>query len=82
MRVNTVCPGGVKTPMWTTMPFFRELVHKAGSEAAAFESLAGGVPGGRFSDPADVVHAILFLASDESRFVTGVDLLVDGGHVL
>ncbi len=82
VRVNTVCPGGVKTPMWTTMPFFGELVRKAGSEEAAFESLAGGVPGGRFSEPADVVHAILFLASDESRFVTGVDLLVDGGYVL
>jgi 3(or 17)beta-hydroxysteroid dehydrogenase len=82
VRVNTVCPGGVKTPLWRTMPFFRELVEKAGSEEAAFESLAAGVPGGRFAEPADVVHAILFLASDESRFVTGVDLLVDGGYVL
>ena len=80
VRVNTVCPGGVKTPMWTTMPFFRELVRKAGSEEAAFESLAGGVPGGRFAEPADVARAILFLASDESRFVTGVDLPVDGGY--
>jgi Dehydrogenases with different specificities (related to short-chain alcohol dehydrogenases) len=82
VRVNAVCPGGVKTPIWTTMPFFRELVQKAGSEEAAFESLAKGVAGGQFSDPADVAHAILFLASDESRFVTGVDLLVDGGYVL
>jgi 3(or 17)beta-hydroxysteroid dehydrogenase len=82
VRVNTVCPGGVKTPMWTTMPFFHDLVQKTGSEEAAFESLAGGMPGGQFSEPADVVHAILFLASDESRFVTGVDLLVDGGYAL
>jgi NAD(P)-dependent dehydrogenase (short-subunit alcohol dehydrogenase family) len=82
VRINTVCPGGVKTPMWTTMPFFQELEKKLGSQEAAFESLAGGVPGGRFSEPADVVHAILFLASDEARFVTGVDLLVDGGYVL
>jgi 2,5-dichloro-2,5-cyclohexadiene-1,4-diol dehydrogenase 2 len=82
VRVNTVCPGGVKTPMWTTMPFFLDLVQKLGSEEAAFESLAAGVPGGRFSEPADVVHAILFLASDEARFVTGVDLVVDGGYVL
>jgi NAD(P)-dependent dehydrogenase (short-subunit alcohol dehydrogenase family) len=82
VRVNTVCPGGVKTPMWRTMPFFRELVEKAGSEEAAFASMAGGVPGSRFAEPADIVHAILFLASDESRFVTGVDLLVDGGYVL
>jgi NAD(P)-dependent dehydrogenase (short-subunit alcohol dehydrogenase family) len=82
VRVNTVCPGGVKTPLWTTMPFFRDLVQKLGSEEAAFESLAAGVPGGRFSEPADVVHAILFLASDEARFVTGIDLLVDGGYLL
>jgi NAD(P)-dependent dehydrogenase (short-subunit alcohol dehydrogenase family) len=82
VRINTVCPGGVKTPMWTTMPFFQELVQKSGSEEAAFASLAGDVPGSRFSEPADVVHAILFLASDEARFVTGVDLLVDGGYVL
>ena len=82
VRVNTVCPGAVKTPMWMTMPFFQELTWKLGSEEAAFESLAKGVPGGRFSEPADVVHAILFLASDESRFVTGVDLLVDGGYAL
>jgi 2,5-dichloro-2,5-cyclohexadiene-1,4-diol dehydrogenase 2 len=82
VRINTVCPGGVKTPLWTTMPFFQELVQKTGSEEAAFEAMAGGVPGGRFSEPADIVHAILFLASDEARFVTGVDLLVDGGYVL
>ena len=82
VRVNTVCPAGVKTPMWATMPFFRELVEKLGSEEVAYASLAEGVPGGRFSSPADVVAAILFLASDEARFVTGVDLLVDGGYVL
>jgi NAD(P)-dependent dehydrogenase (short-subunit alcohol dehydrogenase family) len=82
VRVNTVCPGGVKTPMWTTMPFFQDLVRKTGSEEAAFESLAGGVAGGRFSEPADVVNAILFLVSDAARYVTGIDLVVDGGYVL
>jgi NAD(P)-dependent dehydrogenase (short-subunit alcohol dehydrogenase family) len=82
VRVNTVCPSGVKTPMWTAMPFFQEMVQKSGSEEKAFESLAEGVPGGRFSEPADVVRAILFLASDDARFVTGIDLLVDGGYVL
>ena len=81
IRVNTVCPGGVKTPMWTGMPFFRELVQRLGSEEAAFESLAAG-PGGSFAEPSDIVAAILFLASDESRFVTGIDLVVDGGYVL
>ncbi len=81
VRVNTVCPGGVKTPMWMGMPFFRDLVQRLGSEEAAFASLAAG-PGGSFAEPADIVAAILFLASDESRFVTGIDLVVDGGYVL
>jgi NAD(P)-dependent dehydrogenase (short-subunit alcohol dehydrogenase family) len=80
VRVNTVCPAGVKTPMWTAMPFFRDLVTRLGSEEAAFASLA--VTGGPFAEPGDVVAAILFLASEESRFVTGADLIVDGGYVL
>jgi NAD(P)-dependent dehydrogenase (short-subunit alcohol dehydrogenase family) len=80
VRVNTVCPGGVKTPMWTGMPFFRDLARQVGSEEAAFAALAKS--GGPFAEPGDVVAAILFLASDESRFVTGVDLVVDGGYVL
>ena len=63
------------------MPFFRDLVQRLGSEEAAYESLSTG-PAGRFADPADVVSAILFLASNEARFVTGTELLVDGGYVL
>jgi 3(or 17)beta-hydroxysteroid dehydrogenase len=80
VRVNTVCPAGVKTPMWTTMPFFRDMVTQLGSEEAAFAALAKS--GGPFAEPKDVVAAILYLASDESRFVTGTDLTVDGGYVL
>jgi 3(or 17)beta-hydroxysteroid dehydrogenase len=53
-----------------------------GSQEAAFEVLARGVPGGKFSEPADVASVILFLASDESRFVTGIDFIIDGGYVL
>jgi NAD(P)-dependent dehydrogenase (short-subunit alcohol dehydrogenase family) len=63
------------------MPFFQDLVQRLGSEDAAYESLASGM-GGRFAEPADVVAAILFLASEEARFVTGAQLLVDGGYVL
>lgn len=81
VRVNAVCPAGVKTPMWSSMPFFRDLVQQLGSEEAAYASLASG-PGERFAEPADVVAAILFLASDEARFINGAELLVDGGYVL
>lgn len=81
VRVNAVSPAGVKTPMWSSMPFFRDLVQQLGSEEAAYASLASG-PGERFAEPADVVAAILFLASDEARFINGAELLVDGGYVL
>lgn len=80
IRVNTVCPGGVRTPLWRTMPFFQELVSKHGSEEAAFQALvASGPPGSRFAEPEEIAHAILYLASDESRHVTGTDLIIDGG---
>jgi len=70
----------VKTPLWRTMPFFRELIVKAGSEEAAFKAmLAGGPPGSRFAEPEEIAHAILYLASDESRFTTGSDLVIDAG---
>jgi NAD(P)-dependent dehydrogenase (short-subunit alcohol dehydrogenase family) len=41
--------------------------------------LAAGVPLGRLRQPDEIANAALFLASDESRFVTGIELFVDGG---
>jgi 3(or 17)beta-hydroxysteroid dehydrogenase len=80
IRINTVCPGGVKTPIWRSVPFFQELVAETGSEEAAFEKMAGG-PKGRFAEPEEIASVILFLASDESRFMTGTDLVVDNGYL-
>lgn len=82
IRINTVCPGGVKTPLWSTMPFFQDLVRQAGSEEAAFQALAGKAPGARFAEPTEIALAILYLASDESRFVTGTDLVIDNGYTI
>lgn len=81
IRINTVCPAGVKTPMWTTMPFFQDMVKNLGSEEAAYAAMSTS-PGEKFAEPRDIVTAILFLASDESRFITGHDLLVDAGYTL
>jgi 3(or 17)beta-hydroxysteroid dehydrogenase len=80
IRINTVCPAGVKTPLWREMPFFRDLVETTGSEEAAFRELARSDPQGRFAEPEEVAQAVLYLASEESLYVTGTDLVIDGGY--
>jgi 3(or 17)beta-hydroxysteroid dehydrogenase len=80
IRINTVCPAGVKTPLWREMPFFRDLVATTGSEEAAFQELAKSDPQGRFAEPEEIAQAVLYLASDESLYVTGTDLVIDGGY--
>jgi NAD(P)-dependent dehydrogenase (short-subunit alcohol dehydrogenase family) len=82
IRVNAVCPSGVKTPLWKTMPFFQDLVAKTGSDEAAFQSMAQSLLHKRFAEPEEIAEAILYLASDESRFVTGLNLVIDGGYTL
>jgi 3(or 17)beta-hydroxysteroid dehydrogenase len=79
IRVNSVLPAGVKTPLWRTMPFFQDLVKQTGSEEAAFAAMAKQKDGGRFAEPEEIALAVLYLASDESRFVTATDFVIDNG---
>jgi 3(or 17)beta-hydroxysteroid dehydrogenase len=79
IRINTVVPSGVKTPLWKEMPFFQELMAQTGSEEAAFQAMNQTDPYGRFAEPEEIALAILYLASDESLFVTGSDLVIDNG---
>jgi len=84
IRVNSVSPAAVATPMWTTMPFWKELVAKHGGEEGAWKAL-GGVDADapslqRMAFPEEVAKAVLFLASDEAAHITGVDLAVDAGY--
>jgi NAD(P)-dependent dehydrogenase (short-subunit alcohol dehydrogenase family) len=79
IRVNTVSPSGVKTPMWKTQAFFQELMAKEGGEEAAFQAMERAYPHGRFALPEEIAWAILYLASDESRYVTGTNLVIDNG---
>lgn len=82
IRVNVVSPGGVRTPLWRSMDYFRVMTARAGSERKAFAALAqeSGVP--RFADPEEIARAILYLTSDASGYVTGTNLVVDGGYRL
>jgi NAD(P)-dependent dehydrogenase (short-subunit alcohol dehydrogenase family) len=70
VRVNALCPGPVNTPL------LQELF--ASDEDRARRRLVH-VPMGRFAEPEEIANAVLFLASDESSFITANTFLVDGG---
>jgi NAD(P)-dependent dehydrogenase (short-subunit alcohol dehydrogenase family) len=70
IRVNALCPGPVNTPL------LKELFAK--DEERAARRLVH-VPMGRFGEPEEMANAVLFLASDESSFMTASTFLVDGG---
>ncbi len=68
IRVNAILPGVIRTPMVAYVVEARE------------EQLAAGLPLGRIGEPMDIAAAAVFLASDESAWISGIDLTVDGGH--
>ena len=70
LRVNALCPGPVNTPL------LKELFAKDAERAAR---RLVHVPMGRFGEPEEMANAVLFLASDESSFMTASTFLVDGG---
>lgn len=81
IRVNAIAPGVIDTPMWLAVDAL----------FARFEGLAPGekriavskaVPLGYMGSPADIVGAAVFLASDESSYITAQTLNVDGGNVM
>ena len=74
VRVNTLSPGAVKT---------ERLVRRLGSAEAAAEANQASArkhPVGRIAQPEEIARAAVFLASDASQFMTGADLLIDGGY--
>lgn len=74
IRVNTVHPGFIDTPMVAGF-----LKAQGGDAAAARKALEQLHPIGHLGEPDDVAYAVLYLASDESKFATGSELVVDGG---
>jgi meso-butanediol dehydrogenase / (S,S)-butanediol dehydrogenase / diacetyl reductase len=78
IRVNAVCPGDTLVDRWMEKGYF-EGSDPVTIEAAMKESSAY-IPMGRFGKPEEIAKAVLFLASDDSSFMTGHLLLVDGGN--
>lgn len=77
IRVNSVHPGVIDTPIWTKVnpDFLAE-----GENAVDVDAMAAlGVPVGKPGYPRDIANGVLFLASDDSSYVTGTELVIDGG---
>jgi NAD(P)-dependent dehydrogenase (short-subunit alcohol dehydrogenase family) len=81
IRVNAVLPGLMKTPMVEKSAGLATS-YGGGDVEAMWRARAAQVPMGEMGDAWDVAHAALFLASDEARYVTGIELVVDGGITL
>ena len=75
IRVKAVSPGLINSPFWGKIGLTKEQLEQI---KARYGST---IPLGRLCDPSDVANAVLFLASDESIFITGSELVVDGGRL-
>jgi NAD(P)-dependent dehydrogenase (short-subunit alcohol dehydrogenase family) len=75
IRVNSIHPGFIWTPM---VEHFAE--SQPGGVEEFRESLSDLHPIGRIGEPEDIAYGILYLASDEAKFVTGSELVIDGGY--
>ena len=73
-------PGGVKTPLWQEKEFFRRLVLEHGGVEEAFAAVAGPALPHQCYSAEEVARTVLYLASDESAHLTGVELVMDRGH--
>lgn len=76
IRVNAVCPGDTYVERWRT----DEWRDRSISFEEELKTMGAELPIGRVGTPEEIAAAVLFLASDESSFVTGATLSVDGGH--
>ena len=69
IRVNAVSPGFTDTPAW----------HSTEAGEQRLKTISNSIPLARVGTPDDIAKAVVFLASDDSSFITGAELFVDGG---
>jgi len=69
IRANSVHPG----------PILTQMTEKRRADPAIYERMVSRIPLGRYGEPDEVAYGVLYLASDESSFVTGSELVIDGG---
>ncbi|MDF3074959.1 MAG: dehydrogenase [Alphaproteobacteria bacterium] len=81
IRVNSVHPGIIDTPIWTKIPMGGQQFNQpAGANALDPNQLAQiGAPLKRAGKPEDIANAVLFLCSDASSYMTGTEMVIDGG---
>ncbi len=82
IRVNTIAPGGVETPIWGAVPMFSDMVERMGEDAAYRAMGSAATPLGRFAKAEEIAEQIAFLLSDGAAYVTGACLVSDGGYSL
>lgn len=73
IRVNSISPGPIETPIFDRMGLTKEQITGFG------QAIVSQVPMGRFGKGDEIANTALFLASDDSSYVSGIDLAVDGG---
>ena len=72
IRVNVISPGSLDTPIW-------ERSREPEAASALRRMVVAGVPIGRMGQPEEIAQAAVFLASDESSYMLGTEIIVDGG---
>jgi NAD(P)-dependent dehydrogenase (short-subunit alcohol dehydrogenase family) len=73
IRVNAISPGPINTPVFNSLAQTKEEIEQIKTR------LVSSIPMGRMGSPDEIAKAVSFLASDDSSFITGIELFIDGG---
>jgi NAD(P)-dependent dehydrogenase (short-subunit alcohol dehydrogenase family) len=76
IRINAICPGDTFVERWMKEGYYK----KSGAVTEEQARLDDNIPLGRVADASEIARAVLFLASDDSSYMTGAALVVDGGN--